>query len=177
MFEAIDTGLKEVGSFFKTIFDGVVEVVTAVIDTMLARFISFFNTITSGLNGIIGLANSALGVLKTVSGGTLDFAILPFPKIKMPKQKAPAPARIPKLALGGIVMPRPGGVLANIAEAGQPEAVIPLSKMGQFTNNRPTNVFNITVSGGLDSSASIGQAVIESIKAYERTSGPIFAKA
>lgn len=34
------------------------------------------------------------------------------------------------LADGGIVMPRPGGVQATIAEAGQPEAVIPLDKMG-----------------------------------------------
>lgn len=37
-----------------------------------------------------------------------------------------------KLAEGGIVMPRPGGVQATIAEAGEPEAVIPLSKMGSM---------------------------------------------
>lgn len=35
-----------------------------------------------------------------------------------------------KLAEGGIVMPRPGGVQATIAEAGVPEAVIPLDKAG-----------------------------------------------
>ena len=34
------------------------------------------------------------------------------------------------LAEGGVVMPRPGGVQATIAEAGVPEAVIPLDKMG-----------------------------------------------
>jgi hypothetical protein len=87
------------------------------------------------------------------------------------------PKKIPKLALGGIVMPQPGGVLANIAEAGQPEAVIPLSRMGQFQNNKPTNVFNITVSGGVGSGATIGKAIVEQIKAYERTSGPVFAGA
>jgi len=37
-----------------------------------------------------------------------------------------------KLAEGGIVMPRPGGVQATIAEAGEAEAVIPLSKMGSM---------------------------------------------
>lgn len=37
-----------------------------------------------------------------------------------------------KLAEGGVVMPRPGGVQATIAEAGEPEAVIPLSKMGSM---------------------------------------------
>jgi hypothetical protein len=37
-----------------------------------------------------------------------------------------------QLAEGGIVMPRPGGVQATIAEAGQAEAVIPLDKMGDM---------------------------------------------
>ena len=34
-----------------------------------------------------------------------------------------------KLADGGVVMPKSGGTLAQIAEAGQPEAVIPLDKL------------------------------------------------
>lgn len=38
----------------------------------------------------------------------------------------------PKLAEGGIVMPRPGGVPVTVAEAGEAEAVIPLSKMGSL---------------------------------------------
>jgi hypothetical protein len=37
-----------------------------------------------------------------------------------------------KLAEGGVVMPTDGGTLAQIAEAGQPEAVIPLDRMGDF---------------------------------------------
>lgn len=36
------------------------------------------------------------------------------------------------LAEGGIVMPRPGGTIARIGEAGQPEAVIPLNKAKQM---------------------------------------------
>lgn len=48
---------------------------------------------------------------------------------------APAPVHdqfggIPQLAGGGIVMPRSGGTLARLAEAGKPEAVIPLDRMG-----------------------------------------------
>ena len=38
--------------------------------------------------------------------------------------------RIPRLAQGGTVMPTPGGVLANIAEAGRPERVEPLDPDG-----------------------------------------------
>jgi len=39
---------------------------------------------------------------------------------------------VPKMAQGGIVKPRPGGTLATIGEAGQPEAVIPLNKAKQM---------------------------------------------
>ena len=37
---------------------------------------------------------------------------------------------VPQLAEGGIVMPRPGGTLVNVGEAGQAEAVVPLNKAG-----------------------------------------------
>ena len=74
-------------------------------------------------------------------------------------------------------MPRPGGVLANLAEAGQPEAVIPLDRLN--ATNRPSvvNNYNITVSGGVGSGATIGKAVVDAIKAYERTSGAVFVGA
>jgi hypothetical protein len=35
-------------------------------------------------------------------------------------------------------------------------------------------VYNVTVNGGLDSGATIGKAVVDAIRAYERTSGPVF---
>jgi tape measure domain-containing protein len=43
---------------------------------------------------------------------------------------------IPALAQGGIVTPRPGGQIVQVAEAGQPEAVIPLDRMNEFIDNR-----------------------------------------
>ena len=41
-------------------------------------------------------------------------------------------AKSKKMAEGGIVKPTPGGTLATIGEAGEAEAVIPLSKMGEM---------------------------------------------
>jgi hypothetical protein len=67
-------------------------------------------------------------------------------------------------------MPRPGGVFANIAEAGQPEAVIPLDRLNEFKGKGDV-IYNINVSGGLDSSATIGQAIVTAIRNYERQSG------
>lgn len=84
-----------------------------------------------------------------------------------------------KMAQGGIVMPRPGGLFANIAEAGQPEAVIPLDRLGDMVggNGNAANI-NITVNAGLGANgAQIGAEIVSAIKRYERTSGPVFAKA
>lgn len=48
-----------------------------------------------------------------------------------------------QLATGGVVMPRSGGVQATIAEAGQPEAVIPLG------DSRATDQLRETLGGGI----------------------------
>ena len=69
---------------------------------------------------------------------------------------------IPKLAEGGIVR-RP--TLALIGEAG-PEAVVPLNRM-----NRGGGI-TVNVTGGLSTSAEIGQAVVNAIRAYNRSAGP-----
>jgi DNA-binding winged helix-turn-helix (wHTH) protein len=45
------------------------------------------------------------------------------------------------LADGGIVMPTPGGTNALIAEAGKPEAVIPLDRLGGLGGNITVNVY------------------------------------
>jgi hypothetical protein len=78
---------------------------------------------------------------------------------------------LPRVALaqGGIVT---GPMNALIGEAG-PEAVIPLDKMG-----RMGNTYNITVQAGIGTSGvEVGRKVVEMIKAYERTSGKVFASA
>jgi ElaB/YqjD/DUF883 family membrane-anchored ribosome-binding protein len=76
-----------------------------------------------------------------------------------------------RLADGGIVM---GPTNALIGEAG-PEAVIPLSgtnsvKMG--------TTYNITVNAGMGTNgAQVGREIVDAIKKFERTSGPVFASA
>jgi hypothetical protein len=70
---------------------------------------------------------------------------------------------IPMLAEGGIVT---GPTLAMVGEKG-PEAVIPLSKMGGMGGGVTVNV-----TGGLSTSAEIGQAVVNALRAYNRSAGP-----
>lgn len=76
-----------------------------------------------------------------------------------------------RLADGGIVM---GPTNALIGEAG-PEAVIPLSgtKAGQLGTT-----INITVNAGMGTNgAQVGREIVDAIKKFERTSGPVFASA
>lgn len=87
---------------------------------------------------------------------------------------------VPKLAEGGIVT-RP--TLAMIGEGGESEAVIPLSKMSQFGFGGPrggaggANI-TINVNAGMGTNgAKLGEDIVSAIKRYERTSGPVFAKA
>lgn len=70
--------------------------------------------------------------------------------------------KIPKLAEGGIVT-KP--TLALIGEAG-PEAVVPLNRMASGGG------ITVNVNGGLATSAEIGQAVVNAIRAYNRSAGP-----
>jgi len=79
------------------------------------------------------------------------------------KTPTPAPIEIPKMANGGIVN---SPTLALIGESG-PEAVVPLDKMN--TGGGVT----INVTGGLSTSAEIGQAVVNALRAYSRSAGPL----
>jgi hypothetical protein len=72
------------------------------------------------------------------------------------------------MAEGGIVR---GPLNALIGEAG-PEAVIPLEKMGKMGGN----TYNVTINANVADSR-LGEVVVNAIKRYERTSGPVFASA
>jgi hypothetical protein len=58
-----------------------------------------------------------------------------------------------------------GGLAGEIGTTGTQAA---------FRSEAQQNIYNLTINGGLDSSASIGKAIVDAIKAYERTSGVIF---
>lgn len=69
-------------------------------------------------------------------------------------------------ATGGIVMPRPGGTLGLLAEAGKPEAVIPLDRLGQLGGGN-TYVINI------NKASLTGDDVIRAIRRYETANGRV----
>lgn len=83
---------------------------------------------------------------------------------------------------GGIVPPRPGGTLGVVGEAGQAEAIIPLSQLDRYVGGGDgggsKKVYNITVNAGMGANgAQLGEQIVSAIKRYERVSGPVFVSA
>jgi len=117
------------------------------------------------VNGIIDMVNGLIGKLNNL----LEFTI-PVPLGPDIKVNAPDLAKIPKLAAGGLVM---GPQLSVIGEAG-PELVVPLDKLGQLGGG---NHYQITVQAGVGDPREIGRQVVDAIKQYERTAGPVFVAA
>ena len=156
---AFEKALFEIGQFFGELFGAIGAIAKGALNGILGFVEGYINFIISGINGLIDLINTVLGAGKAI-GINLQIGKIPT-------------VTIPRLAEGGIVMPRPGGVLANIAEGGQAEAVIPLNRLGDFTG-KAGNTYNITVNGGVGSGATIGKSIVDAIKAYERSSGAVW---
>lgn len=84
----------------------------------------------------------------------------------------------PRFAEGGIVMPRAGGTVGVIGEAGQAEAVIPLNTLDKYVGGGGANNFNINVTTGVATDpVAVGREVVNAIKRYEATNGKVFVGA
>jgi TP901 family phage tail tape measure protein len=152
----IGKGIESIGAFFGAVFDGIVAIAKFALNGVIGIIEGYINTVIGGVNTLLDLINTVL------KAGTVIGINYQIPKI--------GKVAIPRLAEGGIVMPRPGGVLANIGEGGQAEAVIPLDRLGDFTG-KGGNTYNINVSGGMATGSDIGRAVVNAIKDFERQSG------
>ena len=162
----IRTGITNVGDFFKSVFGGIGTFFKGIINGWIGMFEKFINFFVGGINGIIGGLNEILRGVKEATLGAVNLQVGRLSRVSLPR-----------LAEGGIVMPRPGGVLAQIAEAGQPEAVIPLNRMNEFTGGGG-NTYNVTVNAGMGSDGNkIGQIIVDQILKFERSSGQVFARA
>lgn len=134
------------------------------------------------------IAVGATGAETVVNQGAIDQVNAAIAKAKTKKSKggkkvtkgerqsimdlaASLGVEVPAFAKGGIVT---GPTLALIGEAG-PEAVVPLSGRNAKSMG---NTYNITVNAGIGTDGtSVGRVIVDAIKKYERTSGPVFKSA
>jgi hypothetical protein len=148
--------INAIGGFFSTMFNGITAIAKNALNAVITVIEGYINRVIGGVNTLVDLINNVLTAGKVIG---IDVKLGKIP-----------PLNIPRLAEGGIVLPRPGGVLANIAEAGQAEAVIPLDRLGRFGQGNQTT-YNITVNGGISSGPDIGRSVVNAIRDFERQSG------
>jgi len=139
------------------------------------KFETFRNIIKNVINGVASyfefMANAWVTAANIIIKGLNlinPFDDIPYiPKISIGRMSNDSDTSgggmvIPKMADGGIVT---SPTIAMIGEAG-PEAVIPLDRM------RNSGGITVNVTGGLATSAEIGQAVVNAIRAYNRSAGP-----
>jgi hypothetical protein len=132
--------------------------VNAIVNTVIGFFAGMVNAAIGAVNAIISAYNS-IPLLPDIPKAPT----IPVPQLGGQAASAVVAKKIPRLAEGGIVN---SPTLALIGEAG-PEAVVPLDRMN--TGGGVT----VNVTGGLSTSAEIGQAVVNALRAYSRSAGPL----
>ena len=144
--EGIKAIFGAVGGFFRGVWDtiaGIFGTMGSAIGNAIGdafKFVvnSVINFAESTINGFIRAINGAIGLINKIPGVNI---------------KTLNELKIPRLAEGGIVPAQPGGILANIGEGREAEAVIPLSKLeamiagGGETGGAPVTV-NLSHSRG-----------------------------
>jgi hypothetical protein len=148
--------------YFK--FDGVRKIVDTVFKAITTGVKFSFDAIKGYFEFMMGVYKSIFNGIAKLWNNTIGKLSFEFPGwVPGLGGKGFSVPNIPMLAEGGIVT---GPTLAMIGEAG-PEAVIPLDRLGGMGGGVTVNV-----TGGLATSAEIGQAVVNAIRAYNRSAGP-----
>jgi hypothetical protein len=160
---------------FALIAAGIALLVVALV-TAYNKFEWFRDGIKAIVNTVIGffagMVNAAIGAVNAIVSAYNAIPLLPdlpkVPNVPVP-QLGGAPTQVagrlglPRMAEGGIVS---SPTLALIGEAG-PEAVVPLDRM------QSGGGITINVTGGLATSAEIGESVVNALRAYSRSAGPL----
>ena len=183
---ANEVGLQSANTFYQAGVDqanSIVNGLEAELNKLTPKLMAQMDKIASKLKGNVKIGDiatervnaivaSVTGVAAPVTGGggggvatenLLDSALGRFT----------GRARDLMLERGGFTAFANGGIVTKptlglVGEAG-PEAIIPLSQMGNMSGGGVT----INVTGGLSTSAEIGQSVVNALRAYSRTAGPL----
>ena len=161
---------------FSLIAAGVTLLVAALV-VAYNKFEWFRTGVNAIINGILGAFESVVnGAIMMVNGIIRAYNAIPLAPnidtiqhINLPNiggnnaSQAASRMNLPRMAEGGVVS---SPTLALIGEAG-PEAVVPLDRLQNGGG------ITINVTGGLATSAEIGESVVNALRAYSRSAGPL----
>ena len=131
------------------------------------------NSITRNMDKLLAKLRTFASNVRNLAGMGLDPALL---------QQVISAGPVAGARLASALVAGGAGALSNInrgfAEFGNLAGQIATTGTESLFN-RPSqqSVYNINVSGGVGSGATIGQAIVDAIKAYERTSGAVWVGA
>jgi hypothetical protein len=131
------------------------------------------NSITRNMDKLLAKLRTFATNVRNLAGMGLDPALL---------QQVISAGPVAGARLASALVAGGAGALANInrgfAEFGDLAGQVATTGTESLFN-RPSqqSVYNINVSGGVGSGATIGQAIVDAIKAYERTSGAVWVGA
>ncbi|MET8504333.1 phage tail protein [Streptomyces sp. NPDC004787] len=149
----ITTVMNAIRTVIRTVWNGIKAVITPVVNWIKTAIPNAFRAVKDKMsslwNGLKDIASRAFNGIKSGVSGPINAVIglinrmissLNRVKVSVPgwvplvggKTFGVSIPTIPMLATGGVVMPRTGGVPAIIAEAGEAEAVLPLSKLDRL---------------------------------------------
>ena len=180
--------------WFRSAVNGLINLMLAGVETWANGWISAINLVIRGLNlinpfsdipqipevslgRIGGGGNAAAAVANAPSGDAFERRIAAGAGLTVPA------ASVPSLAVGGggggggggsRVSVAPSGLSAPSMGAGSTAFSDPLAWMtpADFRRARGDTNVTVNVSGGLATSAEIGQAVVDSIRQYNQMNGP-----
>lgn len=112
VWNAISGTIRRVGGVFSSVFAGIR-------GSVVSAFNGVVSIVRGAVNGVIGLVNGAIRGLNRLHVSIPSWV----PVIGGQSFGVNLPT-IPRLAAGGTVLPRNGGTLAVLAEAGRPESVV-----------------------------------------------------
>lgn len=133
-------------SYFQGVFTGIGDFVSGIFKGVANGILSAVNWVIDMINGVIDGINTALDGLRIASGGSIDLHINQIGHMAL-------------LAEGGIVS-KP--TLAMIGEGREPEAVVPLSKLGDVAGKGKggnTIVYNAAPGASFDAEQDLFAAM------------------
>lgn len=123
---------KPIRQFWVDLWDGVVKLAGNAIQSIKSVFVSIGAVIKGALNGILrGIFNSVNGAINNINS-LINRANALSAKVRGPQLPTLPTVSVPQFAKGGVVS---GPTLAMVGEGGEPEYIIPQSKMARASMN------------------------------------------
>jgi hypothetical protein len=151
-----DKAVEKFKGAFGSLVSGIGRIFGGIVDIILAPFRMAFNLVAKAWNNTVGTLSFKVPSWVPGFGGK-GFSVPKIPEWNKGSSSAPrgdgfTSLNIPQFALGGVVMPRRGGTLGLIAEAGRPERIEPLDPDG--LSRRDKAIISM-LSGGAAAGATI----------------------